>query len=395
MTAEPRRICVVTTSRADYGLLRRLMEEINLDQALQLQVVATGMHLVPELGQTISVIEADGLGPDRAVEMLLAADSDLGAAKSIGVGLLAFPDVLKQLDPQLVVVLGDRFELLAPAVAALMLRIPIAHIHGGETTEGALDEAIRHAVTKFSTLHFASTETYRKRIIQMGENPERVFNFGAPGLDNLYHLELFSREELEQRLEFALAGPVALVTYHPATLEPGLARERLDDLLEALESVAIKAVFTKANADEQGYAINRRLAEFCQRNPDRYRLYDSLGTQLYFSCMAHCDLMVGNSSSGLIEAPSFHLPVVNVGERQAGRVRAENVIDVASRRDDIKEGITRALSQQFRSTLTSVENPYDASKDGSASRRIKEVLKSVDLSAGALKKAFYDYPEVR
>ena len=295
----PRRICVVTTSRADYGLLRGLMRAIREDEALALQVIATGMHLCPEFGLTGQDIERDGFRIDRKIEMLLSADSDPATTKSIGVGLLGFADALTELHPDLLVLLGDRFELLAPAIAALLARIPIAHIHGGETSQGAVDEGVRHAVTKLASLHFASTETYRHRIIQMGEDPERVFAFGAPGLDALYEVTLLTKPELAARLDFDLAAPTALVTYHPVTLERNTAEQQIENLLIALQQERVQAVFTQANADVQGRWINQRIAAFCKNHPSDSRLYDNLGQRVYLSCLRHLDLMIGNSSSGL------------------------------------------------------------------------------------------------
>ncbi len=392
MAETQRRICVVTTSRADYGLLRRLMQEIEADAKLELLTVVTGMHLAPEFGGTYRVVQEDAFRIHAEIEMLLSSDSDVGMAKSIGVGVLSFAERLRELDPDIVVLLGDRFELFSPAIAALMLRIPIAHIHGGETSQGAIDEAVRHSLTKMAAVHFPATEAYRRRILQMGEQPRRVFNFGAPGLDAVHEFEPPSRFELEARLQFSLSGTVALVTYHPVTLEPGQALGQVNELLDAITRTGIRAIFTKANADEAGRAINDHVKRFCAQDRERFRLYDNLGTDLYFGCMSHCTLMIGNSSSGLIEAPSFALPAVNIGERQKGRIRGANVIDVANSASEIEAGIRRACLAEFRENLSATENPYDASKDGGASRRIKDALKEIDLSAEILMKRFNDYP---
>ncbi len=388
----PRRICVVTTSRADYGLLRGLMRAIREDEALALQVIATGMHLCPEFGLTYRTIEQEGFHIDRKIEMLLSADSDRAATKSIGVGLLAFADALAELRPELLIVLGDRFELLAAAIAALLAKIPIAHIHGGETSQGAVDEGIRHAITKLASLHFAATETYRRRIIQMGEDPHRVFAFGAPGLDALHQVKLLTKPELEARLDFALTTPTALVTYHPVTLERNTAEQQIENLLTALLREKVRAVFTKANADTQGRLINQRIAEFCQDRPVDYRLYDNLGQQVYLSCLRHLDLMIGNSSSGLIEAPSFKLPVVNIGDRQQGRIKAANVIDVGYAVEEIAAGIRQASARTWRERLEGMTNPYAGRGDGRVSFDIKEQLKQVELTEALLKKQFYDLP---
>lgn len=387
-----RRICVVTTSRADYGLLYWLMRAIREDDALELQVIAAGMHLSPEFGLTYRDIERDGFRIDRKIEMLLSGDTDSAVAKSIGVGLVAFSDALAGLRPDIVVLLGDRFELLSAAIAALIGRIPIAHIHGGETSQGAIDEAVRHALTKMASLHFAATESYRRRIIQMGEDPQSVFAFGAPGLDALHQLTLLTRKELESHLDFKLESRTAIVTYHPVTLERNAAEQQVENLLTALLQENVRAVLTKSNADTEGRLINERLAEFCKKHPTDYRLYESLGQKVYLSCLRHLDLMIGNSSSGLVEAPSFKLPVVNIGDRQRGRIKASNVIDVGYSVSEITTGIRQAASRVWREGLEDMNNPYAGDGDGRVSVRIKEQLKSVDISESLLKKEFHDLP---
>jgi UDP-N-acetylglucosamine 2-epimerase (non-hydrolysing)/GDP/UDP-N,N'-diacetylbacillosamine 2-epimerase (hydrolysing) len=322
--------------------------------------------------------------------MLLSSDSEQGITKSVGLGLLGFSDVLSELRPDLIVLLGDRFELLAAGIAALVSKIPIAHIHGGETSEGAIDEAIRHSITKMAVLHFPATEAYRKRIIQMGESPEMVFNFGAPGLDNVYRLPLLSRSELQDRLQFDLAGTVAIVTYHPVTLEKNTAASQIQNVIDALRSTGIRAVFTKANADSQGREINTILQNFCKQDASRFRLYDNLGPLVYLSCLRNLELMIGNSSSGLTEAPSFSLPVVNIGDRQGGRIKAENIIDVGYSVEEIVNGIRMVCSERFRKAIAGIENPYSKYADGETSFRIKEKLKQVELSDYLLKKKFND-----
>jgi len=385
-----RRICVVTSSRADYGLLCGLMQAIRDDEALDLQVIATGMHLSPEFGLTYRSIEQDGFRIDRKVEMLLSADSDSAVTKSIGVGLIAFSDALDDLRPDIVVVLGDRFELLSAAIAALIARIPIAHIHGGETSQGAIDEGVRHAVTKMASLHFPASEAYRWRIIQMGEDPAFVFAYGAPGLDALNSVTLLTWHELQLELDFRLGSPTAIVTYHPVTLERDSAGRQIDDLLAALLQEKVRALFTKSNADMQGRLINERIAAFCREHPTDYRLYDNLGQAVYLSCLRHLDLMVGNSSSGLIEAPSFGMPAVNIGDRQRGRIKATNVIDVGYSAAEIASGIRQALSPTWRAGLKAVENPYVGRGNGSVSFRIKQRLKEAELGESLLKKHFHD-----
>lgn len=383
-----RRICVVTTSRADYGILRGLMRAIEDDPGLELLVVATAMHLAPEFGLTWRDIEQDGFRMDRVVEMLTTLDGETDLSRSVSIGLAAFAEAFSSLQPDVVVVLGDRFELLAPVLAAFFARIPVAHIHGGETSQGALDEGVRHAVTKLASLHFTATAAYRDRVVQLGEDPARVFAVGAPALDGVRNLRLLGRRELEQKLAFDLRAPVALVTYHPVTLEPGSARGQIDALLAALLESGVRAVFTKANADEEGRLINASVAAFCDSEPADYRLFDNLGQMVHFSLLATVDVMVGNSSSGLIEAPSFELPVVNIGDRQLGRLRAANVIDVGYGTADIVGGIRTALSPEWRAGLRGMANPY--SGEGDVGVRIKDELKRATLGEALLKKRFYD-----
>ncbi|MGA8728732.1 MAG: UDP-N-acetylglucosamine 2-epimerase [Terracidiphilus sp.] len=385
-----RRICVATTSRADFGLLRGLIKAIRADAALHLQVIASGMHLSREFGQTWRDIEAEEIEIDRKINIRMTGESPRGNVSSISLGLNGFADAFEELKPEIVVLLGDRFELLAPAVSALMLGIPIAHIHGGELTEGAIDDSVRHAITKLASLHFPATEVYRKRIIQMGESPRRVYNFGAPGLDQLYGSSLLTRAQLEKELGLQLDEPVALVTYHPVTRDAGSVIRQVRCLVDAIQASGLKAVFTMANADAQGGLINARLRAVCAENPERFKWVPHLGHRRYLSCLKHLALMVGNSSSGLTEAPSFRMPVVNIGDRQQGRVKAMNVIDVACDATAIQKGIKRATSSRFRTSLRTMRNPYDRFHDGRTSERIKDVLKGVNLSGDILKKHFYD-----
>lgn len=385
-----RKICAVTTSRADFGLMRGLLKSIQDDRALHLQVIASGMHLSRSFGQTWRDIEAEGIRIDRKVRQRLTGESGLANLRSIGLGLNGFGEALAELKPEIVVLLGDRFELLAPAISALMLGIPIAHIHGGELSEGAIDDSVRHAITKMASLHFAATETYRHRIIQMGESPDRVFNFGAPGLDQIHGSALMSRDELEEELQLDLEEQVAIVTYHPVTRDEDNAAIQLRGLIAAIKASGLKAVFTMANADAQGALINSRLQAVCKEIPERFKWIPHLGHRRYLSCLKYCALMIGNSSSGLTEAPSFRLPVVNIGDRQRGRVRARNIIDVPADGVSILKGIRRAVSSRFRASITTMRNPYDRYRDGRASERIKNVLRDTSISAEMLKKHFYD-----
>lgn len=382
-----RRICVVTGTRAEYGLLRWVMEEIQADEDLVLQVLATGMHLSPEFGLTYREIEEDGFTISENVEMLLSSDSSVGVAKSIGLGTIGFADAFARLRPDLVVVLGDRFEILAAVQAAMVARLPIAHLYGGESTEGVIDEPIRHAVTKMSHFHFVTTDAYRRRVIQLGEDPENVFNFGAPGLDSLERLNLLTADELIDALDFELRNPTFLVTYHPVTLDRGSPGERFGEVLAALEDFPdARIVFTKTNADTEGRVINRMIDAFVAENRSCAAAFVSLGQQKYLSVLRHVDLVVGNSSSGLLEAPYLRTPTVNVGPRQRGRLRVNSVLDCKEERDAIRRAIQEALTDEFRERLDDIQTPYGGA---GASKKIKEALKSVSLD-GVLMKKFHD-----
>ena len=383
-----RKICIVTGTRAEYGLLYWLMREVQEDSELELQVVATGMHLSPEFGLTYQDIEADRFEIDETVEMLVSSDTSVGTAKSMGLGTIGFADVFNRLNPDCLVVLGDRFEVLAAAQAAMVARIPTAHIHGGETTKGAVDEMIRHSITKMSHVHFVTTDAFRRRVIQLGESPDRVFNVGAPGLDYLRRLDLMSQDGLEESLDFELDDPTFLITYHPVTLQETPPEESVGELIKALENFPdARLIFTKANADAGGRIINRRICHFVKEQGERARLYDSLGQRRYLSALNLVDVVVGNSSSGIIEAPAIPVPTVNIGARQKGRPRAESVIDCSETYSDISRSIREALSTEFRSRLDDVQSPYG---DGNASDRICKQLKKLKINSMA--KSFYDLP---
>ncbi|MFG6179352.1 UDP-N-acetylglucosamine 2-epimerase [Halomonas sp. THAF12] len=390
MTA--RRLWVLTTTRADYGLLYWLLREIDEDPDLALMLAVSGSHLSPEFGYTASEIERDGFAIHRRLEVLLSADSRTAMTKAMGLAMLACGDALAEDRPDMVVLLGDRFEIVPAALAAVVHGIPLVHLHGGETSRGALDEYFRHAVTKLANIHFPATEIYRRRILQMGEAPGRVFNYGSLGLDHLHRSEPVSREALAEVLGLSLDRPTAIVTYHPVTSEPDHGRgSQVAELLEALEAhEGLQVVFSKANADTRGRAINAHLAEWCAAHSERSRLFDNLGTRYFHGCLRHVDLMIGNSSSGLVEAPSFRLPVVNVGSRQEGRLAADNVISVVNEVVAIRHGIERALSPAFRDGLAGLANPYDRFGDGGTSRRIKDTLKCLPLEPGLVKKGFVD-----
>ncbi|MFH2138224.1 MAG: UDP-N-acetylglucosamine 2-epimerase [Candidatus Omnitrophota bacterium] len=385
-----RKICIITTSRADYGILSRLMKEIQDDFDLKLQVIVSGMHMEKKFGLTYSSIAGDGFTIDEKINMLMTADTAVGICTSIGTGFREFAKALQRLQPDIMVVLGDRYELLPAVVSALIARIPIAHIHGGETSQGAIDEAIRHSITKMSALHFPCAEEYKKRIIQLGENPKYVFNYGAPGLDAFLALQLFEKPQLEDALRFDLNGKLALATYHPATLDSKSPLSQIRSMLAAIKRIDIKVVFTMANADTGGNVVNTEIRNFCRLNRRQYRFCPNLGQKLYFSCMKNFDVMVGNSSSGIIEAPLFKIPVVNVGDRQKGRLRSPNIIDVSCTADAITHGLRRSLQHDFRKGLRNIKSPYLKYFDGKTSYRIKEKLKRVILGDKMLKKEFRD-----
>ncbi len=385
-----RRICVVTGSRADYGLLYWLIKELHDDADVTLQLAVTGMHLSTEFDLTYRRIEADGFTIDARIEMLLASDAPSAIAKSTAVGLMGFADAFERLAPDIVVVLGDRFEILAAAQAAMFLRIPIAHIPGGEASEGAIDEAIRHALTKMAHLHFTTAEPYRRRVIQMGENPARVFNVGAPGLDNLRKLRLLDRAAMERELQFALEpGPVLLCTYHPATLAGTDAGATLPELFRALDQIPeARVVFTRSNADAGGRRINELVDAYVARNSERMAVFTSLGQLRYLSLLTLASAVIGNSSSAILEAPTARTPAVNIGSRQRGRLRAPSVIDCEETASDIATAIRRALSPEFRAIADAGETPF-GTDDVSAA--IARVLKSVSLD-GIILKSFHDLP---
>ncbi|KAA6183977.1 UDP-N-acetylglucosamine 2-epimerase (hydrolyzing) [Thiohalocapsa marina] len=385
---QPKRICVVTGTRAEYGLLRWVMEGIRQSPVLELQLIATGMHLSPEFGLTVEAIEADGFQVDRKVEMLLSSDTAVGVTKSMGLGMIGFADALAQLQPDLLLVLGDRYEIFAAAAAGMIARLPIAHLHGGETTEGAFDEAIRHSITKMSHLHFVAAEEYRQRVIQLGEQPERVFLVGGLGIDNILRLKLLTREALETALDFKLAPRNLLITFHPVTLEHNTSAAQMDELLAALAELDDTGlIFTMPNADTEGRVLFRQIQDFCVRHPNA-RAYTSLGQLRYLSCIQHVDGVVGNSSSGLAEVPSFRKGTVNIGDRQRGRLRAESVIDCAPERAAIGNALARLFSNSFQAQLPGVQNPYG---NGGASEAIVKVLEQRSFGS-LLKKQFYDLP---
>ncbi|MFO0561583.1 MAG: UDP-N-acetylglucosamine 2-epimerase [Polyangiales bacterium] len=381
-----RSIAVVTGSRADYGLLRWIMDAIRASEDLSLSVITTGMHFATDLGSTYTAIEADGFEIAARVDMLLVGDSAQSMTKSVGVGVLGFCDALDRRRPDVLLLLGDRFEVLSAATAAMLLSVPIAHVHGGETTEGAIDESIRHAITKMAHIHFAAAAPYARRIRQMGENPANVHDVGAPGIEGIRRLQLLSKDALARSLDVALGEKLFAVTYHPVTLANEGPERAVRSLLDALDAHPDATIIcTRANADPAGRAINAMLEKYCAQRTNAH-LFSSLGQLRYLSLLSHANVVIGNSSSGIIEAPFFRTPTVNIGERQAGRLRAGSVIDCDDDAAAIADAITTALSAAFRRSIANVASPYG---NGHTAQSVVEVLRSVDL--GQLKKKrFYD-----
>lgn len=387
-----RSICVITGSRAEYGLLYWLMKEIQKDPDLTLQVIVTGMHLSPEFGLTYRVIEEDGFTIDEKVEVLLSSDTPVAIAKSMGLGVIGFADAFERLRPDMIVVLGDRYEIFAACAAALTARLPIVHIHGGEATKGLIDDALRHAITKMASIHFTSTKRSMRRVIQMGEQPESVFCYGAPGLDNIAQLELLDREAFERAIGFILGETNLLVTYHPVTLDKDQTESQFRELLAALDHFGeTKLIFTKANADTEGRNINMIIDDYVNTNNGRMIAFDSLGQRNYLSALQHVQMVVGNSSSGLIEVPSFKIPTVNIGDRQGGRERAQTVIQCNPQEESILKALQKGFSKEFKDSIKQAVNPYG---DGKTSPRIKNRLKEIllrdDERNSLIKKDFYE-----
>jgi GDP/UDP-N,N'-diacetylbacillosamine 2-epimerase (hydrolysing) len=383
-----KKICVVTGTRAEYGLLRWVMEGVKSAAGLELQLVVTGAHLSSEFGMTYHEIESDGFEITRKVEMLVSSDSSVGVAKSMGLGMIGFADVFGELKPDLVLVLGDRYEIFSAASAALVARIPLAHLHGGESTEGAFDEAIRHSITKMSQLHFVAAEEYRQRVIQLGEDPNRVFLVGGLGIDNILKLKLLGREALEASLDFQFGKKNLLITFHPVTLEENLAQEQMAELLSSLAACNdTNFIFTMPNADSEGRALFKMIESFVARHSNAVA-YPSLGQLRYLSTIAQVDGVIGNSSSGLIEVPSFKKTTINIGDRQTGRLKAASVIDCDPIKSSIDAALFKLYSKDFQKTLDDVSNPYG---QGGASDKIVSILKKQEVKL-LVKKHFYNIP---
>lgn len=381
-----RKIAIVTGTRADFGLLRPLIQKIKEDAAFELQLLVTGMHLSAEFGNTIQEIQNQGFPIAKKIECLLSSDSAVGVSKSIALAISGFADAFSELQPDLIIVLGDRTEILAATIAGAMANIPIAHIHGGETTEGAYDESIRHSITKFSQLHFTATEIYGKRVIQLGEQPQNVFNVGAIGLDSIKNLKLLNREEFEKSIGFKLAKQNILVTYHPVTLEKESPKETFKAILSVLDELKdTNLIFTHANSDKNGRIINEMIGQYVQSNKDKAIEIPSLGQLRYLSALQWVDCVVGNSSSGIVEVPMFKIPTINIGDRQKGRVAPQSVIQCGNDVQSIKKAFEKAFSSSFREEIKNQEAIFG---EGNTAEKIMEVIKNQSIIQ--LKKSFYD-----
>lgn len=379
-------IAVLTATRAEYGLLRPVISQL-ISKGIDTRILVTGMHLSPAFGMTVSEIIDDGFDIDVKIPILLDSDSSAGISKTMALALAGFADYFEQRRPDALLVLGDRYETLAVCCAALNAQVPIFHLHGGETTEGAIDEAIRHSITKMSYLHFTSTEAYRKRVIQLGESPNRVFNVGAIGVENALNLDLMNHEQLEKSLNTQIPQPYAVMTYHPVTLDNSDPVNKLKEVLKAIAAhPEISFIATKANADAGGRAINEALEDFSRHN-NNFMLFESLGSLRYLSALSHAVFVFGNSSSGLLEAPAFHIPTINIGDRQRGRVFPESVINCEENAEAINKAIERAMDCEFRSQLRDMKNPYG---QGGSSRQIVDVVVDTLKHPIDLKKKFYD-----
>ena len=384
-----KRIGIMTGTRAEYGLLKSLMQEINKDNDLELYLIVSGMHLSPEFGMTYQEIEEDGFEINAKVEMLLSSDSPAGISKSIGLGVIGFADEFQRADLDMLILLGDRYEALSAAICAMVMRIPIAHLHGGEVTEGAIDEGIRHSITKMSYLHFTSTEQYRNRVIQLGENPERVFYVGALGVENIKKINLMTKEELERSIHFEIDENTVVVTYHPVTLENNTVEEQFLNLLKVLDrNPKIRMIFTKANADTNGRIVNELIDKYAAQNSERACAFMSLGQKRYLSALKYCRIVIGNSSSGIIEAPSFGKPIINIGDRQKGRICADSVINCGYTQQEIQQAMETALTEEFENKARNCRNPYE--KENTAANIISVIKNYLLNDKIKLKKGFYD-----
>jgi GDP/UDP-N,N'-diacetylbacillosamine 2-epimerase (hydrolysing) len=381
-----RKICVVTGTRAEYGLLYWLMERLDNDPEVDFQLIVTGMHLSPEFGLTYKDIEKD-FNINKKIEIILSSDTPIGITKAIALAQISFSEAFIELNPDIIIVLGDRYEIFGVVSAAMIACIPIAHIHGGEATEGLIDEPIRHSITKMSHLHFTATDEYKNRVIQLGEHPSRVFNVGGLGIENIKRLELLKKAEFEKNIRFKLWKRNILVTFHPVTLEKQTSKAQFQELLDAIDDLPDTGIiFTKANSDTDGRIINFMIDEYVKKNNHKSVKFTSLGQLRYLSALQYIDAVVGNSSSGLLEAPSFKIGTINIGDRQKGRLKAESVIDCSPYKSNLISAFNKLYSDEFQNNLLNVKNPYG---EGSSSEKILKILKKIDL-LNIVKKKFYD-----
>lgn len=383
-----KKITVLTATRAEYGLLSPIIKKLMVEEDIQVEVVVTGMHLSPEYGYTYREIEEDGICIAKKIEIIMSTDSAVGVSKSMGLAMISCAEYFEESAPDALLVLGDRYETLAVCCAAMNACIPIVHLHGGESTEGMIDEAVRHSITKMSYLHFTATEAYRRRVIQLGEYPERVFCSGAVGVENARNVPLLSKSGLEESLKISLHRPYALVTFHPVTLEHDRVEKEIQELLLALEQFKdMQFIFTRANADRGGKVINKIIDVFASCHENAF-VFDSLGMRRYLSAVEYCEMVIGNSSSGLIEVPSFHKPTINIGNRQKGRIRGTTVIDCEPEYKAIFEAMNKARTAEFKAVCKVAKNPYE--KTGTSDfivEKIKSELLYTDIN---LMKKFYD-----
>lgn len=391
-----KRVCIVTATRAEYGLLKPIILKLQAQNNLEVRVVATGMHLSPEFGMTCQEIEQDGIRLDRKIEILLSADTSSAISKSMGLAMISFADYFSERKPDLLIVLGDRYEILAVATTAMNARIPIAHLYGGDITEGAVDDVVRHAITKMSYFHFTATREHRRRVIQMGESPERVFWVGAMSVENACNVKKLSMHDLQEQIAFYWnrdLEKMAVVTFHPVTLEDDTAREQFQNILNALDYFEdLKVIFTKANADAGGRVINHMIDDYVNEHPQKSKAYASLGQLRYLSAVSLADVVIGNSSSGLSEVPTFHVPTVNIGDRQRGRVCGKTVISCGVAEKEITDAIQKALSQTFRNEICNEKNPYE--KKGTSDAIVKILTENLNKKNIDLKKHFYDLADL-
>lgn len=386
-----KKICVITGTRSEYGLLAPLIKKLQLQSEFKTEVVVTGSHLSAEYGYTYKCIEEDGILINKKIDILSEDNSAVGITKTMGVALEKFGKYFQESRPDLIVILGDRYEIFAVATAAAVLNIPIAHLHGGEVTLGAYDEFFRHGITKMSSLHFTSCEEHRKRVIQLGEDPHMVYNVGAIGIENIKEMKLLSRDELSKSINFNLDGKYALVTFHPVTLEKQSISEQCKEVIQAIrKSEHLKFIITKANADDGGRIINEMLEQLAKEFPQKISLHTSLGQLRYLSAMKYCSFVLGNSSSGLIEAPSFGIPTINIGNRQKGRMHGKSVINCLTNEKDILKSIELAQNDKWRNTHLNEENPYGT---GNVSDKIiRHVKDFLNFNSEGIVKTFYDIP---